>query len=259
MKLEAWGRQHELSLSRIDHVILLLLVDDGWVWLFAGCCATCCPCVLMGRIAEIVDEGRTCKLAPMTHPHWSIWASLSMVNPQLLSIYRDQQTFSRLSFTPNCKFPRSACQIFRVGVWDLRAATSCNKHPMIDERADDNLLVWAVHAACLSAGCLFFWLLALAGSCFIYSYGYRARLREKYGLPPKPCGDCCTDYWCICCSLAQETRELQNRGVDPALGNSTKQNSPPPKQLSSFNLIVNYVLKNQICFWIQQLMIIPTF
>jgi Cys-rich protein (TIGR01571 family) len=99
--------------------------------LHSCCCATCCPCVLMGRIAEIVDEGST---------------------------------------------------------------------------------------SCLSAGCLFFWLLALAGSCFIYSYGYRARLRDKYGLPPKPCGDCCTDYWCICCSLAQETRELQNRGVNPALG-----------------------------------------
>jgi len=95
------------------------------------CCATCCPWVLMGRIAEIVDEGRT---------------------------------------------------------------------------------------SCLSAGCIFFWLLALAGSCVIYSYGYRARLREKYGLPPRPCGDFCTDYWCICCSLAQETRELQNRGIDPALG-----------------------------------------
>jgi hypothetical protein len=125
---KAWSLKLEVdsmsSLSRIDHVILLLLVDDGWVWLFAGCCATCCPCVLMGRIAEIVDEGSTCKLAPMTHPHWSIWASPSMVNPQLLSIYRDQQTFSRLSLTPNCKFPRSACQNFRVGVWDLRAATS---------------------------------------------------------------------------------------------------------------------------------------
>jgi Cys-rich protein (TIGR01571 family) len=127
-------------LSRIDHVILLLLVDDGWVWLFAGCCATWCPCVLMGRVAEIVDEGRT---------------------------------------------------------------------------------------SCLSAGCLFFWLLALAGSCVIYSYGFRTRLREKYGLPPKPCGDFCSDYWCIWCSLAQETRELQNRGIDPALGNSTKTKPPP--------------------------------
>ncbi|KAH9531968.1 hypothetical protein CY35_19G065000 [Sphagnum magellanicum] len=95
------------------------------------CCATWCPCVLMGRVAEIVDEGRT---------------------------------------------------------------------------------------SCLSAGCLFFWLLALAGSCVIYSYGFRTRLREKYGLPPKPCGDFCSDYWCIWCSLAQETRELQNRGIDPALG-----------------------------------------
>jgi Cys-rich protein (TIGR01571 family) len=122
---------------------------------------------------------------------------------------------------------------------------------MIDERADDNLLVCSVHAACLTAGCLFFWLLALAGSCVIYSYGYRARLREKYGLPPKPCGDFCTDYWCICCSLAQETRELQNRGVDPALGNSTKQNSLPQ---AAFQLESN----SQLCSEKPNLLLNPT-
>jgi hypothetical protein len=107
-----------------------------------------------------------------------------------------------------------------------------------------------VHAACLSAGCLFFWLLALAGSCVIYSYGFRTRLREKYGLPPKPCGDFCTDYWCICCSLAQETRELQNRGIDPALGNSTKTKPPP----AAFQLQSN----SQLCPQKPNLLLNPT-
>jgi Cys-rich protein (TIGR01571 family) len=72
--------------------------------------------------------------------------------------------------------------------------------------------------SCLSAGCLFYWLQSCTGCGFLYTCGYRARLRAKYGLGPEPCGDCCTDYWCLPCSLAQQYRELQYRGIRPALG-----------------------------------------
>ncbi|CAG9465659.1 unnamed protein product [Pedinophyceae sp. YPF-701] len=41
----------------------------------------------------------------------------------------------------------------------------------------------------------------------------RSTLRAKYQLPPAPCGDCCTHFWCLYCALCQEYRELKNRGV----------------------------------------------
>ena len=38
---------------------------------------------------------------------------------------------------------------------------------------------------------------------------YRKKLRIKYNLPAKPCNDCCTSFWCPCCALAQELREIK--------------------------------------------------
>jgi len=71
--------------------------------------------------------------------------------------------------------------------------------------------------SCGTAGCLYC-LLSWVGVPCLYSCGYRGRLRAKYGLPPAPCGDCCTDCWLPWCSLSQQYRELQHRGIDPALG-----------------------------------------
>ncbi len=40
---------------------------------------------------------------------------------------------------------------------------------------------------------------------------YRKKLRVKYNLPAKPCNDFCTSFWCPCCALAQEVRELKSQ------------------------------------------------
>ncbi|CAI7930010.1 unnamed protein product [Closterium sp. NIES-54] len=48
--------------------------------------------------------------------------------------------------------------------------------------------------------------------------GVRNKLRQKYVLPPRPCGDCLMHCACLCCSIAQEIRELKNRGWDPKRG-----------------------------------------
>jgi Cys-rich protein (TIGR01571 family) len=72
--------------------------------------------------------------------------------------------------------------------------------------------------SCVSAGCIYYWLQACTGCGCLYTYSFRTRLRNKYGLELKPCDDCCTDCWCLPCSLSQQIRELQNRGIDPALG-----------------------------------------
>ena len=52
---------------------------------------------------------------------------------------------------------------------------------------------------------------------FVPVPGYRNRPRQKYTLPAKPCGDCCMHCFCMCCALAQEYRELKNRGWVPKI------------------------------------------
>ncbi|ONI26752.1 hypothetical protein PRUPE_1G043400 [Prunus persica] len=95
------------------------------------CCLTCClPCITFGRIAEIVDEGRS---------------------------------------------------------------------------------------SCLSHGLLYGLLLTINFQ-WVYSCMYRKRLREKFGLPEEPCGDCCVHFFCEPCALCQEHAELKSRGFDPSKG-----------------------------------------
>ncbi|BBM98074.1 hypothetical protein MPTK1_1g10640 [Marchantia polymorpha subsp. ruderalis] len=100
--------------------------------------------------------------------------------------------------------------------------------------------------SCCTAGTLFCLLQYCVGVGCIYTCIYRGRLRQKYGLPPGPCGDCLTDCCCQACSICQVTRELGNqlhrdRGPDDnelrAMGNRTdpsnigvNSNSPAQKQ-----------------------------
>ncbi|XP_008224134.1 PREDICTED: protein PLANT CADMIUM RESISTANCE 7-like [Prunus mume] len=98
---------------------------------FCTCCLTCClPCITFGRIAEIVDEGRS---------------------------------------------------------------------------------------SCLSQG-LVYGLLFTINFQWVYSCLYRKRLRQNFGLPEEPCGDCCVHFFCEPCALCQEHAELKSRGFDPSKG-----------------------------------------
>ena len=54
--------------------------------------------------------------------------------------------------------------------------------------------------------------------------GFRSQLRQKYQLPETPCNDFCTMCFCGHCALAQDHRELKNRGWDPAIGECTAGN-----------------------------------
>ncbi|GAB4842246.1 hypothetical protein Ancab_012212 [Ancistrocladus abbreviatus] len=80
-------------------------------------------------------------------------------------------------------------------------------------------------------------------SQWIIGSKYRKKLRKKYDLVEAPYGDKVSHFFCPCCSLCQEYRELSNRGLDPALGwkgilakQKAKQNqdqqahAPPPNQ-----------------------------
>ena len=53
---------------------------------------------------------------------------------------------------------------------------------------------------------------------WLFSCGYRSRLREQYQLPEKPCDDCLVHCFCGHLALCQEYRELTNRGFDMPAG-----------------------------------------
>jgi Cys-rich protein (TIGR01571 family) len=181
----------------------------GWL---AGACAWFLPCVLVGRIAEIVDEGRTCKKPWWLHaaPPWAACV--------LLLAYSYEDFWS----------------------WDDAAPLNCCP---IEEKNDKNarndiIVVFCrccffCCAACLTAGCIYYCLQSCTGCGCLYTYSFRTRLRNKYGLELKPCDDCCTDCWCLPCSLSQQIRELQNRGIDPSLGTCNNQLSSPAVHNSS--------------------------
>ncbi|XP_030525383.1 protein PLANT CADMIUM RESISTANCE 8-like [Rhodamnia argentea] len=63
---------------------------------------------------------------------------------------------------------------------------------------------------------------------------YRAKLRMKYHLVEAPFPDMVFHIYCPCCALAQEFRELNNRGLDPSLGwrqiVEQQMENPPPDQ-----------------------------
>ncbi|KAG6549406.1 hypothetical protein Mapa_009125 [Marchantia paleacea] len=72
--------------------------------------------------------------------------------------------------------------------------------------------------SCCASGFVFCCIQSLTGCGFLYTCGYRSRVRQTYSLPETPCVDWCTDCWCLPCSSCQVYRELKNRGVDPAQG-----------------------------------------
>lgn len=96
-----------------------------------------------------------------------------------------------------------------------------------------------VEAACSSAGCLYCLLQSCTGMGCLYTCGYRARLRAKYGLSPEPCGDVCVDWCCLPCSLSQQYRELAARGVQADLGTISFSTSAMYSNILEPNLKIN--------------------
>ncbi|XP_021763060.1 cell number regulator 9-like [Chenopodium quinoa] len=72
--------------------------------------------------------------------------------------------------------------------------------------------------SCCAAGTFYLVLATFVGFQWIYSCTYRAKLKAHFGIPESTCEDCCIHFFCQCCALAQEYRELKLRGYNPALG-----------------------------------------
>ncbi|PIN23697.1 hypothetical protein CDL12_03578 [Handroanthus impetiginosus] len=71
---------------------------------------------------------------------------------------------------------------------------------------------------CGVSGALYSMILCVSGCPWVYSCFYRSKLRGQYFLEERPCTDCCVHCCCETCSLCQEYRELQNRGLDLSIG-----------------------------------------
>mmetsp|Transcript_10880 Transcript_10880/g.27469 ORF Transcript_10880/g.27469 Transcript_10880/m.27469 type:complete len:157 (+) Transcript_10880:226-696(+) len=86
--------------------------------------------------------------------------------------------------------------------------------------------------------CAYFWLhlfCPCAVSCL--SYQSRKNIRTPFNLEAKPCGDCCTHFWCMRCALCQEARELKFRNATPARplqpqGAPVATNAPPMQTMA---------------------------
>ncbi|ESQ30604.1 hypothetical protein EUTSA_v10011755mg [Eutrema salsugineum] len=72
--------------------------------------------------------------------------------------------------------------------------------------------------SCGTAGMLYGLICCLFGIPCVYTCTYRAKLRNKFGLPDAPAPDWITHCFCEYCALCQEYRELNNRGLDPSIG-----------------------------------------
>ncbi|KAF8025600.1 hypothetical protein BT93_F2441 [Corymbia citriodora subsp. variegata] len=90
---------------------------------------------------------------------------------------------------------------------------------------------------------LYLVMMPLLCSQWMISSCYRRKLRRRYQLLNKPCGDTITHMFCPCCTLCQEYRELKHKGLDPALGwkgivtqkarqNGNRQTTAPPPDQS---------------------------
>ncbi|KAM0287040.1 hypothetical protein ACHAQH_000725 [Verticillium albo-atrum] len=49
------------------------------------------------------------------------------------------------------------------------------------------------------------------GCGWIYAMIKRGEIRERFNIKGSGCGDCCTTYWCPCCALIQQDKEVQQR------------------------------------------------
>jgi Cys-rich protein (TIGR01571 family) len=58
---------------------------------------------------------------------------------------------------------------------------------------------------------LIFGVLSLGYFQWIIQTIRRGEMREKYGIEGSCCGDCCTTFWCGCCALVQEEKEMELR------------------------------------------------
>ncbi|KAI3516642.1 hypothetical protein L1887_15565 [Cichorium endivia] len=104
--------------------------------------------------------------------------------------------------------------------WSTGLANCCSDAPLccitcwcpcitfgrIAEAVDDG------KTSCFASAGIHALLTYMTGCGWIYSLGYRSKIREQYMLGSSPFQDCLAHFCCERCALCQEYRELQLRG-----------------------------------------------
>ncbi|KAK6350480.1 hypothetical protein TWF718_003671 [Orbilia javanica] len=70
------------------------------------------------------------------------------------------------------------------------------------------------NGACWGFGAL----MCLCGVQWVMSMIQRGEIRQRYNLKGSGFGDCCRHFWCECCALIQEDRELEARSATNVTG-----------------------------------------
>lgn len=86
------------------------------------------------------------------------------------------------------------------------------------------------------AACTIWYLLQQFTACgWIYSHGYRNKLRSRYGLARRPGCDCIVHFCCWHCAFCQEYREIRIRRLkDEAAWERRSSMVPPSQQVMRF-------------------------
>ncbi|KAJ9363473.1 PLAC8 family-domain-containing protein [Paecilomyces variotii] len=63
----------------------------------------------------------------------------------------------------------------------------------------------------INADCMIFGALSLGYLQWIIQTIRRGEMRERLGVKGSCCGDCCATFWCGCCALVQEEKEVELR------------------------------------------------
>ncbi|PYI01885.1 PLAC8-domain-containing protein [Aspergillus sclerotiicarbonarius CBS 121057] len=59
--------------------------------------------------------------------------------------------------------------------------------------------------------CSIFTLLTFTWTQWIVQTIRRGEMRQRYGIKGSCCSDCCVTFWCGCCALTQEEKEMELR------------------------------------------------
>ena len=69
----------------------------------------------------------------------------------------------------------------------------------------------------LNSDCLVFTAIQCCTGCgWIYVMMKRSEIREHYGIQGDGTSDCCVTYWCACCALIQQDKEVKVRTSNAA-------------------------------------------
>ncbi|KAJ6765106.1 DUF614 FAMILY PROTEIN-RELATED [Salix koriyanagi] len=112
-------------------------------------------------------------------------------------------------------------QAWTTGIFDcledpsnalITALFPCVTYGQVAEIVDNG------QSSCATNGMMYGLVAFCIGMPCLLSCGYRSKLRARYGLIEDPAPDWLTHWLFEWCALCQEYRELNNRGLDPAIG-----------------------------------------